>query len=181
LDEEKMAKSKAQKIQMKEEFTLSFNNAAAAIAADYQGTTTEDLTALRRKLKEIGCGLKVVKNRVAIKAIEDSCDSYEELKKYFQGAIAVVYLGEDVAAGAKELLAFAKGQKNFEIKGGVLDAGDLSVANIKAISDLPSKDVLIAKILGSIVAPHKNLLYVLNGVSTNLVRAISAIRDKKSD
>jgi len=83
LDEEKMAKSKAQKIQMKEEFTLSFNNAAAAIAADYQGTTTEDLTALRRKLKEIGCGLKVVKNRVAIKAIEDSCDSYEELKKVF--------------------------------------------------------------------------------------------------
>ena len=176
-----MAKSKAVKIQMKEELTLSFNNATAAIAADFQGTTTEDLTSLRRKLKEIGCSFKVIKNRVAAKAIDDSSESYDELKKYFRGAIGVVYLGEDVAAGAKELLAFAKDQKTFEIKGGVLEAGDLSAENIKAISDLPSKDVLIAKILGSIVAPHKNLLYVLNGVTTNLVRALSAIRDTKND
>ena len=165
---------------MKEELSLAFNNATAAIAADYQGTTAEELTSLRRKLRGAGCNLKIIKNRVAIKAIEDSSESSTEMVKYLRGSIGVVYIGEDVAAGAKELLAFSKEQKTFEIKGGVLDAKNLSVENIKALSELPSKDVLMSKILGSIVAPHKNLLYVLNGVSTNLVRAISAIRDGKS-
>ena len=69
--------------------------------------------------------------------------------------------------------------ENFKIKGGLLENESLTTEQLKSISELPSKEVLLSKIIGSIVAPHRGLLHVLNGVSSNLVRVINAIKEKK--
>ena len=78
------------------------------------------------------------------------------------------------------MLEFSKGHGNLKVTAGHMEGAVLSAEELKAIADLPSKEVLLGQIVGSIVAPHRGLLGVLNGVSRNLVQVINAIKDKKS-
>lgn len=175
-----MAKSKAAKVLIKEQLETAFNKASAAIVTEYKGIDATGLTELRAVLHNAGCELKVVKNTLARKALEDKSASSSEIGDFLKGQIAVAYMYEDPAAGAKELLKFAKGNKNTVILGGVLDEKKVTLAEVKALAELPSKDELMAKIVGTLVAPHRGLLTVINGVSSSLVRVIGAIKDQKS-
>ena len=175
-----MAKDKAAKAAIKEELAGYFNNAQASIVAEYSGITANELAALRVDLRKIDTEFKVIKNRVAKKAIEDTAQSSGELSDKLTGPVGVAYLNGDVAAGAKALLAFEKSNGKFKVTGGVMEGKALSLEEIKALSELPSKEELIAKIVGTLVAPHRGLLHCLNGVSSNLVRVISAVKDTKS-
>ena len=175
-----MAKSKAAKAALRDECAERFNKAQASIVAEYAGISANDLAALRVELRKIDTEFKIVKNRVAKKAIESAAQDSEALKDKLTGPVGVAYLNGDVAAGAKAMLAFATGNDKFKVTGGVLEGKALSVDEIKALSELPSKEELIAKIIGTLVAPHRGLLHCINGVGTNLVRVISAIKDTKS-
>lgn len=174
-----MAKLKAEKKAIGEKLAVSFDKATAAIIAEYRGMTADELATLRRDLRNADSEFKVVKNRVAIKAITGKAKS-EDLTKKLKGPVGVVYLYGDVASGTKSLFNYAKTNKNLVITGGVLDGKLYSAADFESISELPSREVLMGRLLGTLVAPHQRLLRVINGVSENLVRAISAIKDQKT-
>ncbi len=86
----------------------------------------------------------------------------------------------DAAAAVKALLNYAKDHEQIKVKSGVMSGQVLEMSDLDALSSLPSKEVLLAKMLGSILAPHQGLLRVIGGVSGNLVRVINAIKDAKS-
>ena len=96
------------------------------------------------------------------------------------GPVGIVYLNGDIAAGAKVAVEFAKDHDKFVVSSGLLDGELVSVAEIETISDLPSKDVLLAQILGSLIAPHKGIMGILNGVPRSLVQVVNAIKDTKN-
>jgi len=175
-----MAKSKSAKIMLREQLESSFNKASAAIVAEYKSVNANDLAELRLGLKKVGSELRVIKNSLALKAVEGEAQDSKEVSEYLKGQIAIAYLSDDIASGTKELLKFAKTNKNLVVIGGVLDKKKVTLAEVKELAKLPSKEELLARIVGTLVSPHRGLLYVMNGVSSNLVRAISAIKDQKT-
>lgn len=166
---------------MKESLGGKFAKAGAAIIAEYRGLTMAELTELRIKLRESDSEFKVIKNRIAKVAIDEDANAMEPLKEHLTGPVGVVFIYGDPAAAAKSALEFQKQTKDvFSVKAGLMDGKEVSVNDLKAIADLPSKDVLLAKIVGSMVSPHRGLLGVLNGVPRQLVQVINAIKDTKS-
>lgn len=175
-----MAIAKTKKLELKEEFASLFEASNASIVAEYRGITAEELYTLRTELRKVDSEFKVVRNRVAKKAIDDKVPNCEALKERLTGPVGVVYMRGDVAAGAKAMLKFAKENEKFKVTGGIMEGKALSVEDIKALSELPSKEELLAKIVGTLVSPHRGLLQVVNGVGSKLVRVINAIKDTKS-
>lgn len=172
--------SRAKKEALRAEAGDRFNKASGALVAEYRGLTVAELTDLRIKLREAGAEFKVTKNRVLKKAIELDAQESGELADKLVGPVGVVFLNGDVAAGAKVAVEFAKNHDNFVVTGGLMDGALVSNDEIKAISDLPSKEVLLGQILGSLTAPHKGIMNILNGVPRNLVQVINAIKDTKN-
>src|SRR5690606_16796794 len=111
---------------------------------------------------------------------EDSPES-EPITSHLTGPVGVVFIKGDAAATAKTVLEFAKDKDAFQVRGGLMDGAAVSLNELKAIADLPSKDVLLAQIVGSLVSPHRGLLAVLNGVPRQLVQVINAIKDTKTN
>lgn len=156
------------------------NKAQAAFVAEYRGLTVAELTELRTELRKCDAEFKVIKNRVAKKALETEASESAPMSDSLTGPVGVIYSYGDLAAGAKVAVEFAKSHDKFKITGGVLDGKALTDADIKSISDLPSKETLLTQIVSSLVSPHRGLLGVLNGVNRNLVQVINAIKDKKT-
>lgn len=168
------------KYKLREEFSERFKKSNALIVAEYRGLTVEQVTDLRVKLREASAEFKVLKNRVAKKSISEDVTHLEGLAPQLKGPIGVVCAFGDTAQAMKTALEFEKNNPNFKVTAGHMEGAVISKEEIKAIADLPSKEVLLAQIIGSLVAPHRGLLGVLNGVSRNLVQVINAIKDKKA-
>ena len=150
-----MAKTRQAKEQIREEFGEKFKG-AVSIIAEYKGMSAEDLYQLRTELKQVNCDFKVLNNRVAKKAIEEYLPEASFLLDTMNGQIGVTFVNEDPAAGAKALLNYAKDNKDiFKVRSGVMEAKEIKLSDIKALSELPSKDVLLAKILSCLVSPHR--------------------------
>ncbi len=157
-----------------------FSKSKAVIVAEYRGLTVEELTKLRIELRKASAEFKIVKNRIAKKAISIEQQSFENVSAGFKGPVGVVYAYGDSAAATKTALNFEKDHPNFKVTVGQLGGEAYNKNQLQVIADLPSKDVLLAQIIGSLVAPHRGVLGVLNSVSRNLVQVINAIKDKKS-
>lgn len=160
-------------------FAEIFNGAEASIIAEYRGLTVEELTELRRSLRPIQGRFRVLKNRVAKKALADEAKEYGSLSDALKGPVGVAYFKGDPAQAAKSVLKFAEDHPNFIVKNAVVGNAVMSQSELKALSDLPSREVLLGKVVGSLISPHRGLMYALNGVSSNLVRVINAIKDSK--
>ena len=159
------------------EFAQKLKETKAAFLADYRGLNVEQATALRRKLHDVGIEYRVVKNtllRLAARDTHAAC-----LDEQLTGPTAIALVKDDPVAPAKALVEFAKANKAFELRAGVLDGKLLSVADITALSDLPSREELLAKMLGSMSAPATNFVGVLAAVPRSLVQVLSAIKDQK--
>lgn len=165
------------KAQLRQELSERFEKSTAIIVAEYRGLTVEEVTDLRVKLREASAEFKVIKNRVAKKAVAEDLQS---LSEKFTGPVGIVCAFGDSAQATKAALEFEKTHPNFKVTAGHMEGAVVSKEQLKAISDLPSKEVLLAQIIGSLVSPHRGLLGVLNGVSRNLVQVINAIKDKKA-
>lgn len=157
-----------------------FSKSKAVILAEYRGLTVEELTKLRVELRKASAEFKIVKNRIAIKAINIEQQSFEKLTKSFKGPVGVIYAYGDSAQATKAALAFEKDHSNFKVTAGQLDGEAYTKTQLQVIADLPSKDVLLAQIIGTLVAPHKGIMNVLNGVNRSVVQVINAIKDKKT-
>ena len=149
----------------------------AAFLADYRGLDVEKANDLRNKLRDAGVDYRVIKNtllRLASKDTDAVC-----LDEFLSGPTAVAMVDGDPVAPAKALVEFAKKYEVFELKAGMLDGKLLTVNDIKALSDLPSREELLAKMLGSMSAPATNFVGVMAAVPRSFVQVLAAIRDQK--
>jgi large subunit ribosomal protein L10 len=152
--------------------------AKAVFLADFRGMTVEKATTLRNDLRNAEVEYKVVKNTLLDLASADTESA--ALAPHFKGPTAVAMTYTDPVAAAKVLAKYAKEQQaTFKLKAGVLSGKAISVTDIQALAELPSREVLIAKMLGSLNAPATNFVGVLAAVPGSFVRALDAIRAKK--
>ncbi len=166
------------KEQVVAELAERLGTAKAAFLADYRGLNVDKVNKLRSDLRNAGVEYRVVKNtllRLAAKGTGAEC-----LKEHLQGPTAIAIAQDDPVAPAKVLTEFAKANDKFELKVGALDGKLLSIEEIKALSELPSREVLLAKVLGSLNAPATNFVGVLAAIPRSLVQVLAAIQDKKA-
>jgi len=139
------------------------DGAKTAVVVDYRGLTVEQDTNLRRELREAGVVYKVYKNTMINFAIEGT--EFADLAQNLEGPTAIAICKEDATAAARVLCKFAKEAEALEVKGGVIDGTYYDAAGVKAISNIPSKEVLLGKLLGSIQSPIANFARVIKQVA----------------
>jgi len=160
--------------QMKEKV----DKAQVAIVTEYKGLSVEEITNLRRALQKEGGDYMVTKNTLAKLAIKGT--PYEVLAETLKGPIAIAFGFKDQVAPAKALSKFIKDTKKGEILAAAMDGRLMSASEAKALATLPSKEEIYAKMLGCINSPASGIANSVNAVMSSLVRAVAAVRDKKT-
>lgn len=149
----------------------------SVVLIDYRGLTVAEVTDLRNQMRKAGVEYQVLKNTMIKRAADKA--GIEGLDPILEGPTAVAFGINDPVAPAKILTKFAKDTKKIAIKGGVLAGKAIDVAAVENLAKLPSKEELIAKMLGSLNAPVTGLVMVLSGVTSKFVRTLEAIRVQK--
>lgn len=139
------------------------DQASAAVLVDYRGLTVEQDTALRKKLREAGVIYKVYKNTYIKMAFEGT--EYAELDKHLDGPTAVAFGLDDATAPARILAEFAKTADKLEFKAGVVEGVYYDADGIQKVAKIPSREVLISKLLGSLQSPITNMARVLKQIA----------------
>ncbi len=140
--------------------------AQAGVIADYRGLTVAQDTELRAKLREAGVEYTIVKNTLTNFAAKEV--GLEELEPVLHGPTALATSSTDVVAPAKVLVDFAKSNEQLEIKGGFVEGKVISVDEVKVYASIPSKEVLISKMMGSLQAPVGNLVRALDAIAKKM-------------
>ncbi len=153
----------AKKAQEVEVVTAKIKEAASVVVVDYRGLTVEQVTELRKQLREANVEMKVIKNGILRRAAEQA--GLEGLGDVFVGPTAVAFSNEDVVAPAKIMNDFAKGADKLEIKGGIIEGNVSSVEEIVALAKLPSREGLLSMLLSVLQAPVRNVAYAVKAVS----------------
>ena len=164
------------KKQLVEEIKEKFSKAKTLAFVDYRGLNVEEDTAMRKAFRENGCEYKVYKNRLMLKALSDL--GIECSANYFEGTTAVAIGYADEVAPAKILCDTIGKTKKMAIKFGILNGVSVSASDIEALSKLPSKEELIAKLLGTLNNPISGLCRVLQAPTRGLAVALNAIATK---
>ncbi len=160
------------------EYHEKLKSAKAVFLADFRGMSVSQATSLRNELRKASVEYKVIKNTLLELASRGT--DKEPLKAHFTGPTAVAMSYDDPVAAAKVLTKCAKEQQaTFKLKAAVLSGKAITVADIQALADLPSREVLLAKMLGSMNAPIANFVGTLAAVPGSFVRTLEAIRAQK--
>jgi large subunit ribosomal protein L10 len=175
-----MPLTKAGKAAFKENISAKLSKANAVILAEYRGLGVGEMTELREKLREVSAEFKVINNRITKVAIDENVQAAQGLRDKLKGPIGLVLAYGDAAQIAKTVVDFGKEKEVFQVKGGLLDGAQVTDQELKAIANLPSREVLMASIVSSLISPHRGILGVLSGVPRQLVQVINAIKDKKA-
>lgn len=160
------------------ELQQKVEDATLVVFTDYRGLTVDEMTALRSKLNVPGVTYQVVKNTMMEFALTNS--GHEDVIEYISGPNAVVFSNEDPVGPAKAVYEFIKQYKKLEVKVGVLEGQLVTADKVKALAELPSREALIAQVLGTMQAPITSFVYVLNANLTGLVRALDQVREQKA-
>lgn len=148
-----------------------FSKSSIGIVTDYRGLKTSELNELRGKLKEANVEYKVVKNSLAQIAAENA--GLQHLRGTFQGPVAIAFGHGDITRAIKTLSDFIRNTKSIlNIKGGFLEDRILSAKELETLAKLPSKDVLISRVIGGIQSPIYGLVYVLAGPVRGLAQVL---------
>jgi large subunit ribosomal protein L10 len=170
--------NKNNKQQVVTEIHEKLARAKAVFLADFRGMTVDKATTLRNDLRGAAVEYQVIKNTLLEIASKET--DAASLAEHFKGPTAVAITYSDPVAAAKVLAKHAKEQQAaFRLKGGMLSGKVISVADIQALAELPSREVLIAKMLGSMNAPATNFVGVLAAIPGSFVRVLDAIRQQK--
>ena len=146
-----------------EEISELLNGAATAVVVDYRGLTVAEDTELRKQLREAGVVYKVYKNTMINFAIKDT--EFADLAQHLEGPTAIAVCKDDATAAARVLAKFAKTAEALEIKGGVVDGVYYDAAGIGQIASIPSREVLLSKLLGSMQSPVTNFARVIKQIA----------------
>ena len=139
------------------------NGAASAVAVDYRGLTVAQDTELRKQLREAGVTYKVYKNTLIRRAAEGT--DFAALDPHLEGPTAIAVSKEDATAPARILAEFAKKADKLEIKAGVVEGTYYDAKGMQAISSIPSREVLLGRLFGSMKSPIANFARVLNQIA----------------
>ena len=145
------------------EISEVIKDAQSVVLVDYRGLTVEEDTALRKQLREAGVNYKVYKNTLMNFAFKGP--EFEALAPYLNGPSAIAVSTEDATAPARVIAEFAKKAKNLEIKAGVVEGDLYDAKGMQAIAEIPSRDVLISRLLGSLQSPITNFARVIKQIA----------------
>lgn len=167
-----------EKQQLVAELHSKFARSKIVIVTDYKGLNVAGMTELRSKLREVGVEYKVVKNTLLTLASRET--DAEKIRDSFTGTTAVALSYSDPVAPAKVLTEFAKKNDKLEIRIGVMGGKVMNLDQIKALSSLPSREVLLAQVLSAMNGVATSFVRVLNAVPQSLLYALVAVKDKKA-
>ncbi|MGC2176173.1 MAG: 50S ribosomal protein L10, partial [Acidimicrobiales bacterium] len=172
-----MNKVRTAKVATVDEVKAKVDATSTAVVTEYRGMTVAQIQTLRRQLRALDADYKVFKNTLVRRAIAGT--SSEPLDAFLEGPTAIAFVNGDVSAVAKALRDFAKATPTLIVKGGVLDGKALSVSDLTALADLPSRDVLLARLAGLIASPLSTMAGLLKAVPQNLAYGLAALIDAK--
>lgn len=158
------------------EISAEIAKAQAIVLAEYRGLEVGHMTDLRRKARQSGVYLRVLKNTLARRAVNGT--PFAKLADQMVGPL-IYGISPDPVATAKVLNDFAKANDKFIIKGGAMPNAVISAAEVKSLASMPSRNELLAKLLGTMQAPIAQFVRTLNEVPARFVRTVAAIRDAK--
>ena len=153
----------AKKQAIVEDVTVKFTDAASVVIVDYRGLTVDQVTELRKQLREAGVEMKVIKNSILSRAAEAA--NLPGLGDVFKGPTAVAFSNEDVIAPAKIINDFAEKAEALEIKGGIIEGKVSSKEEIEALAKLPNREGLLSMLLSVLQAPVRNTALIIKAVA----------------
>ena len=174
-----MAISRAKKEELVQQYSDLIANSTALVFTDYQGTTVKQIQSLRGQLGDNDAGYVVVKNTllgIAMKRAGIDLDT-----DLLTGTNGVVFVGEDIGKGVKALKDWIKDAKIVEIKGAIMDNAQLDASGAESLADLPTKEQMLAMVLGTINAPASSLVRIIAAPQSSLVRVINAHVEKQNE
>ena len=154
-----------------QEISEAINGAQSVVVVDYRGLTVAQDTELRKQLRAAGITYKVYKNTLVSRAVEGT--EFESLREVLEGPSAFAISAEDATAPARVLAEFAKKAPKLEIKAGVVEGTYYDANGMKEISSIPSRDILLGRLFGSMQSPITNLARVLNQIAENGGEAVA--------
>jgi len=157
----------------------TFSKAKFAVVTDYRGLKVTELEKLRRELRQNDAFIQVAKNtllKLAVKGTE-----FEDLGESFTGTTAIAFSFEEPVGTAKVLSEFAKENEALKIRTAVMEGKVLTVEDVSSLAKLPSKEQLLGQLCGVLQAVPTGLVRALNGVPSNLVYALQAIKEQKEN
>jgi large subunit ribosomal protein L10 len=158
------------------EITTRLAKAQAIVLAEYRGLEVGDMTKLRAKARASGVYLRVLKNTLARRAVTGT--PFEKLSDHMFGPLAYG-ISDDPVAVAKVMHEFAKSNEKFVVKAGSLGSQVMTAKEVGSLASMPSREELIARLMGTMQAPIVKFVQTLNEVPTKFVRGIAAVRDQK--
>lgn len=156
----------------------TFRDIRGFIFTDYRGLTVEQITELRSKLRERKAEYHVIKNNFARLAFIQM--EKPDVSSFLVGPTAIALVREDSGDVVKDLLEYAK-DWTVQVKGGLIDGNVFDATQVEEFSKLPSREELIAKLMGTMNAPLQYLVYAINGVTQKLVRTLAAVAEQKGN
>ena len=172
---EKTLRVKSQNV---EEIKEKIGRAQTLVLVDYRGLNVEQLTELRSQYRNANIDYKVYKNTMMRIAFKDL--GLEDFNEFLKGPSAVAFGYDDPVAAAKITAEFAKTNSKLEIKAGIVDGKVIDVAEVNNLASLPSREVLVAQVLGGLNAPIQGFANVLQGTIRSLAIVLNAIAEEKA-
>lgn len=170
--------TKAQKQERVVSLKDQLSRSSLAMVADYRGLSVKEMTNLRRRIQAAGGEYTVAKNTLVRRALKDN--EMPDMGQVLQGPTALVLGYEDPVGPVKALMDFLKeNKKELNVRGGILEGKIVSENELKQISTLPSREELVAKLMGSMQSPAQGVVITLSGVARNLVQVLEAVRKQK--
>jgi large subunit ribosomal protein L10 len=170
--------NKQTKVEVVAQVTQATETAKAIVLAGFSGLTVAAETQLRREVRAVNGKYQVVRNSLVRRSLNEA--QLNALGDSLSGNNAIVYTDNDTVALMKAICDFAKTNKSISIKGGVLGGLALSENDVKAMADLPSREVLLSKLANVLQSPISGLATVLNACTKNLAVVIKAVADQKA-
>lgn len=159
-----------------DEISAQLSEAQSIVVAEYRGIDVASVTVLRKKARESGVYLRVLKNTLVTRAIKET--NFQQLEDKLVGPL-IYAISKDPVAAAKVLSSFAKENDKIVLKAGALPGSVLDSNGIKQLATMPSREELLSKLMGTMQAPIAKFVRTLNEVPTRFVRGLAAVRDQK--
>lgn len=171
------AQKKARVIDLKGQLAQS----KLAVVSDYRGLTVKEMTDLRRRIQAAGGDYTVAKNTLIRRALSET-EGTPDIDQMLKGPTALVMGYQDPVGPVKALMDFLKEtKKEMDIRGGFVEGKAVSAKDLQQIATLPSREEMVAKLMGSMQSPAQGVVITLSGVARNLVYALEAIRKQKEE
>ena len=171
-----MENPRAEKVAVVNEVREKFSAAGAAVLTEYRGLNVAAISQLRRQLREAGGEYKIYKNTLVRFATRDLGLEIDEL---LTGPTAIAFVEGDAAAVAKALRDYARTNPALVVKGGLLGTKALSADEVRALAELPSRDVLLSQIAGALAAPMQQFAGLLQALPRNFAYGLKALLDER--